>query len=87
MRVKRAEGISQMFAKYLNNSVCVDQASWTHENIRYNNTNGIPETDITLSFFVYKQKCCQKKFKDLDEVEDFINQYIESREILFRRFA
>jgi len=87
MRIKRAEQLSKKFADFLGDSVKIEHSTWTHY-VKWGKANGIPETEICLSYFVFG-KCNQKVFKDLDEVEIFINDYMvktKSRKILFRRF-
>ena len=89
MRVKRAEELSKLFANFIGESVAINQETWTHQNIRYSKTNGVPKTIIRFSHF-YGGKCNQLTFDNLDEVEEFINKFIkvrEEKEILFRRFA
>ena len=89
MRTKRAEELSKRFANFIGESVAVNQETWTHQNIRYSETNGVPKTTIRFSHF-YGGKCNQLTFGNLDEVEEFINKFIsgrEEKEILFRRFT
>ena len=89
MRIKRAEELSKLFADFIGESVAITHESWTHRNITYSTTNGIPKTTIRFSYFTGKD-CNQREFSNLDEVEKFINNRMNWRkqnEILFRRFA
>ena len=86
--IERAERLSKILADFINQSVCIHYDVWTHHKIAYSKTNGIPKTEIRLSHFA-GGSCTQQKFADLDEVENFINNYMNHRkenEILFRRF-
>ena len=82
MRTKRAERMSKEFSGFLNNSVLIAQETWTHK-VEKGTT-----TKVKLSYFV-GGNCHQQNFDNLDETQNFIDNYMEAHvrnPILFRKF-
>jgi hypothetical protein len=82
MIIKRAEEMSKAFSEFLNDSVKITQETWKHK------IDSKAKTETKLSYFVAGH-CHIQSFNNLDEVQNFIDDYIKTHvrnPILFRKF-